>query len=64
MLKELCSTLSLVYKGHEIQGSPVKILPKIRVSLAPNRLKFWGLRVTSGKNAKDGRMTFQQLHYM
>ena len=40
------STRSLAVKGHDIQGSPVKILTKIRVTLALNRLRFWGLRVT------------------
>ena len=40
------NTRSLAVKGHDIQGSPVKILTKIRVTLALNGLRFWGLRVT------------------
>ena len=39
-------TLSLAVKGHDIQGSPVKILTKIRVTIALNGLRIWGLRVT------------------
>ena len=44
-----CDTRSLAVKGHEIQGSPVKILPKIRVNLSLIRLiqlSFWHVRIT------------------
>ena len=45
-VSEKLNTRSLAVKGHDIQGSPVKILTKIRVTLALNGLRFWGLRVT------------------
>ena len=38
-------TRSLALKGHGIQGSLVKILPKIRVTFSSQLVKVKGLRV-------------------
>ena len=39
------NTPSLAFKGHGIQGSLVKILPKIRVTFSSQLVKVKGLRV-------------------